>query len=173
MRKLEGTKSKQLPAVREIRLKQGQDAFALASPEIKRQILAKFKELEGDTKARRKAYKAEFWRFVRRPCTTFAWSPQGAWANPTLSIRPCPLQLGTNPQKIDRKGKGKEDEFAAPQPLGLVDGPEDDEEEADVPWLQPPGYGDVVDSRATSPAFSSRQASPYGSRPTSPRPAFS
>lgn len=62
-----------------------------------------------------------------------------------------PSQLGTNPQKTDRKGKGKaqakEDELVAPTPLGLVDGSEDDEdvdEDAEVPWIQPPGYIDVV-----------------------------
>jgi hypothetical protein len=66
IRQLQGVKAKHLPPVRRIRLKDGQDAFALASPETKRQILAKFKELEGETKERRKAYKAEFWRFVSR-----------------------------------------------------------------------------------------------------------
>jgi hypothetical protein len=65
-----------------------------------------------------------------------------------------PLQLGTNPPKVDRKGKGKAkaDELVAPLPLGLVDGPDDDFDfDAPIPWVQPPGYIDVV-TQAHSPS---------------------
>lgn len=93
-----------------------------------------------------------------------------------LQLTLCLLwQLGTNPRKSDRKGKSKEDELIAPAPLGLMDGPDDgeDDEDADVPWLQPPGYGDVADVERLNSLPSSQQASPCGSRPTSPRPTHS
>lgn len=64
LKSLEGTKAKELLAIRDIRLKDGQDAFALASPTAKLQILQKFKELEKQTSTRRKAFRGEAWRFL-------------------------------------------------------------------------------------------------------------
>lgn len=57
-------KHKPSSAIRSIRLAEGQEAFARAASDTKRDLLQQFKVVDRQTGARRKAYRGQIWRFL-------------------------------------------------------------------------------------------------------------